>query len=83
MATPRQKLTTKEISKDHKGKHKVSEAQIAVHWKEEGYYRPPAKFIGQANLNDPDLVAMFEMVRRRKAQCLLQLRRSSSRKVQK
>jgi hypothetical protein len=26
----------------------VSEAQIAVHWREEDYYHPPAKFIGQA-----------------------------------
>ena len=26
----------------------VSEAQIAVHWKEEEYLYPPAKFIGQA-----------------------------------
>ena len=60
MAKPRQKLTTKEIAKDHKGKHKVSEAQIAVHWKEEGYYRPPARFIGQANLHDPDFAAKFD-----------------------
>ena len=30
-----------------------SEAQIAVHWKEEEYVRPTAKFIGQANLVDP------------------------------
>ena len=27
----------------------VSEAQIAVHWPEEAYYYPPAKFIAQAN----------------------------------
>ena len=27
----------------------VSEAQIAAHWREEDYYRPPAAFIGQAN----------------------------------
>jgi hypothetical protein len=31
----------------------VSEAQIAVHWKEEEYYHPTAKFVGQANLTDP------------------------------
>ncbi len=30
----------------------VSEAQIAVHWQEEGYFDPPAKFIAQANLTD-------------------------------
>ncbi|MDP9146362.1 MAG: acetate--CoA ligase [Acidobacteriota bacterium] len=38
---------------------KLTEAQIAVHWKEEEYFRPPAKFIGQANLNDPAIVARF------------------------
>ena len=26
----------------------VSEAQIAVHWREEEYFTPPPKFIGQA-----------------------------------
>ena len=31
----------------------VSEAQIAVHWREEEYYQPTPKFIGQANANDP------------------------------
>ncbi len=29
----------------------VSEAQIAVHWREEEYFQPPAKFIAQANAN--------------------------------
>jgi acetyl-CoA synthetase len=36
-----------------------NEAQIAVHWKEEEYFYPSAKFIGQANLNDPAFVARF------------------------
>ena len=27
----------------------VSEAQIAVHWREEEYYQPPATFVAQAN----------------------------------
>ena len=31
----------------------LSEAQIAVHWREEEYYQPPAKFIAQANAGDP------------------------------
>jgi acetyl-CoA synthetase len=35
----------------------VSEAQIAVHWREEGYYQPPPVFVGQANAADP---AMFD-----------------------
>lgn len=38
----------------------ISEAQIAVHWKEEEYYYPPAKFIAQANAADP---AIFERFR--------------------
>jgi acetyl-CoA synthetase len=36
-----------------------NEAQIAVHWKEEELFRPSAKFIGQANLNDPAVVERF------------------------
>jgi acetyl-CoA synthetase len=38
---------------------KLTEAQIAVHWKEEEYFQPSAKFIGQANLNDPSMVEKF------------------------
>src|SRR5947209_6897374 len=37
----------------------VSEAEIAVHWQEEGYFYPPAKFIGQANANDPAIRERF------------------------
>ncbi|HYW22980.1 MAG TPA: acetate--CoA ligase [Terriglobales bacterium] len=37
----------------------VSEAQIAVHWREEDYYSPPAKFIGQANASDPSIRERF------------------------
>src|SRR5450755_3264145 len=36
-----------------------SEAQIAVHWREEGYYEPPAKFVEQANANDPAIFDRF------------------------
>jgi acetyl-CoA synthetase len=38
----------------------VTEAQIAVHWREEEYYQPSAKFIAQANAGDP---AIFERFR--------------------
>ena len=38
---------------------KSSEAQIAVHWREEGYYFPSAKFIGQANVSDPSIFERF------------------------
>ena len=37
----------------------VSEAQIAVHWREEEYYHPPARFIGQANAADPAILERF------------------------
>src|SRR5712675_252962 len=36
-----------------------SEATIAVHWREEGYYPPPPKFIGQANASDPAILDRF------------------------
>ena len=57
MATPRQKLSTKDLKV--KRSQKLSEAQIAVHWKEEQYYRPPKEFIAQANLADPAFVKKF------------------------
>jgi acetyl-CoA synthetase len=37
----------------------VSESQIAVHWREEEYYQPPAKFIGQANASNPAIFERF------------------------
>ncbi len=36
-----------------------AESQIAVHWKEEEYYQPPAGFADQANGNDPALREQF------------------------
>ncbi|HLW58437.1 MAG TPA: acetate--CoA ligase [bacterium] len=41
----------------------VSEAEIAVHWKEEELYYPPAKFIAQANLADPSVTERFSLDR--------------------
>ena len=38
----------------------VNEAQIAVHWKEEEYIRPPAQFVGQANLVDAAVLEKFK-----------------------
>ena len=46
-------------SAKHK-KDEPSEAQIAVHWKEEEYLRPSKEFIAQANLADPKLVKKFD-----------------------
>ncbi len=37
----------------------VSEAQIAAHWREEGYYQPPEDFVAQANANDPVIFERF------------------------
>ena len=37
----------------------VSEAEIAVHWKEEEYFHPSAQFIAQANMTDPGIYERF------------------------
>ncbi len=37
-----------------------SEAEIAVHWREEEYFEPPARFIGQANAADPAILDRFK-----------------------
>ncbi len=37
----------------------VTESQIAVHWREEDYYQPPAKFVEQANAADPAIYDRF------------------------
>ena len=39
----------------------TSEAQIAVHWKEEAYLYPPARFISQANMTDPGMYERFSL----------------------
>jgi len=39
----------------------VSEAQIAVHWQEQGYVAPPKSFIAQANLADPRVFKRFAL----------------------
>jgi acetyl-CoA synthetase len=41
----------------------VSEAQIAVHWKEEEYYRPPEQFKAQANMRDEHILDRFSLAR--------------------
>lgn len=42
-------------------KTEVSEAQIAVHWKEEEYYYPSPKFVEQANMQDRDVLDRFTL----------------------
>ena len=39
---------------------KVSESQIAVHWREEEYIYPPESFVAQANANDPAIYDRFD-----------------------
>jgi len=41
----------------------VSEAEIAVHWREEGYFHPSAQFIAQANMTDPGVYDRFSLDR--------------------
>jgi acetyl-CoA synthetase len=40
-------------------KTEVSEAQIAVHWREEEYYYPPQNFAAHANMQDPNVLERF------------------------
>lgn len=39
----------------------TSEAQIAVHWQEEGYYHSSSKFIAQANMTDEKIYDRFSL----------------------
>ena len=39
----------------------TSEAQIAVHWQEEGYFAASPEFIGQANMTDPKVYDRFSL----------------------
>jgi len=39
----------------------TSEAEIAVHWQEEGYIYPSTKFIAQANMVDEDVYERFSL----------------------
>ena len=37
----------------------MSEAQIAVQWREKEYYPPPPSFVAQANATDPAILERF------------------------
>jgi acetyl-CoA synthetase len=41
------------------GETQLSEAQIAVHWREEEYFDPPPAFVAQANAADPAIFERF------------------------
>src|SRR3990170_1957052 len=45
------------------GSGEVTEAQIAVHWREEGTFAPPKEFIAQANLTDKSVFKRFAIDR--------------------
>jgi len=47
------------IEEKHRAVAETNESQIAVHWREEEYYYPSPKFIGQANLTDPSIMERF------------------------
>ena len=51
--------TTKPASAQQETAEGVSEAQIAVHWREEEYFEPPAAFAAQANASDPAILERF------------------------
>ncbi|HYB34624.1 MAG TPA: hypothetical protein VEF72_01685 [Mycobacterium sp.] len=55
--TPEEEIESKNITTASE----VSEAEIAVHWQEEGYYHPPATFIAHANLTDAALHKRFSL----------------------
>ena len=39
----------------------TSEAEIAVHWQEEGYYYPSTEFVAQANMTDKSIYQRFSL----------------------
>ena len=47
------------VMKEKEQETEVNEAQIAVHWKEEQYFYPSSKFVGQAYLTDPAVDQRF------------------------
>src|SRR5262249_29241311 len=50
-----------EAAQDRAGE--VSEAEIAVHWQEEGLIKPSERFIAQANLTDKKIFERFALDR--------------------
>ncbi|HTP54020.1 MAG TPA: acetate--CoA ligase [Thermoplasmata archaeon] len=50
-------------TKESEAPGNLTEAEIAVHWKEEEYFLPSPKFIGQANLTDPSVMERFGLDR--------------------
>src|ERR671923_365134 len=47
------------MAQQKKEELELTEAQIAVHWREEEYFQPSARFIGQANASDLAILERF------------------------
>jgi acetyl-CoA synthetase len=60
VATAPKRIKPAPNAKGKRKKGELSEAQIAVHWKEEEYIRPSKSFITQANLADLKFVRKFD-----------------------
>ncbi len=52
-------MTPKSDASSGSAEQVSSEAQIAVHWREEEYVKPPASFVKQANAADPAILDRF------------------------
>lgn len=48
------------MAEEKKEGEELTEAQVAVHWKEEEHINPPTKFIAQANMADPAIFERFK-----------------------
>src|SRR5919204_2309188 len=57
--TPERTRTSAEAGDGAGESGAITEAQIAVHWREEEYYYPPPSFIAQANGGDPSILERF------------------------
>ena len=49
------------VRREERSDEDASEAQIAVHWKEEGYFAPPRDFAAQANLREKGVFKRFAL----------------------
>jgi acetyl-CoA synthetase len=52
-------MSTEPTSRTDQSRDEPSEAQIAVHWREEEYIQPPPDFVAQANAPDEEILERF------------------------
>jgi acetyl-CoA synthetase len=60
-AWPAEKKREEDMAEKKTATSEVSEAEIAVHWQEEGYYPAPVSFIAQANMADANVYKRFSL----------------------